>query len=109
MIRIVYPGELMKSFKEWIAEGETLYNTALTEFDELEKQLADLEAKLADKKEEVNQIASVIGKPPISLSGRSETVRVSAAHIVDRDAPSGGSIPASRQTIAKVLAGKPIS
>lgn len=98
----------MKSFKEWLQEGDALYTTAMNEFQELENQLADIEAKLADKREEVNQIAAVVGKPPITLSGRTEAVRVSAAQIVDRDAPSGGSIPASRQTIAKVLAGKSI-
>jgi len=97
----------MKTFKEWLTEGDTLYTNAMTEFDDLEKQLADLEARLADKREEVNQIAAVIGKPPIT--GRSDAIRVSTAQIVDRDIPSGGSIPASRQTIAKVLAGKSIS
>jgi len=87
-----------KHFKEWLKEGEEIYNAALAEFTALENQIQELEAKLAEKKEELNQIASVIGKPPV------EGNRKPAVQIVDRDAP--GSIPATRNTIAKALTGR---
>lgn len=89
---------MSKHFKEWLKEGEEIYNAALAEFTALENQIQELEAKLAEKKEELNQIASVIGKPPV------EGNRKPAVQIVDRDAP--GSIPATRNTIAKALTGR---
>ena len=89
---------MSKSFKDWLAEGDTLYNEALKEYEAIEKQLEELEAQLAAKKEEVNQIAGVIGKPPVE-GNRKPTVQ-----IVDTHAP--GSIPASRNTIAKALTGR---
>ncbi len=99
----------MKSFKEWLSEGEQIYAQAMSEYDELEAQLADLQQRLAQKKAEVNEIAAVIGKPAVSRPepGRVERVTASAsAQFIERDSP--GSVPASRQTIAKVLAGKSI-
>jgi hypothetical protein len=97
----------MKSFKEWLGEGESIYGEAMGQYKELEQQLADIEARLADKKEEVNQIAAVIGKPPIpSKMEAARAERMGQVQIMDRE--SAGSIPASRQTIAKVLAGKSI-
>ena len=99
----------MKSFKEWLSEGEQIYAQTMSEYEELETQLADLQQRLAQKKAEVNEIASVIGKPAIS---RPDPVRVerlsgpATPQFMDRESP--GSVPASRQTIAKVLAGKSI-
>jgi hypothetical protein len=87
-----------KSFKDWLLEGESLYSESLREYQELESQLEELEVRLAAKKEEVNQIAAVVGKPAIDASRRP------AVQIVDAHAP--GSVPASRNTIAKALAGK---
>jgi hypothetical protein len=87
-----------KSFKEWLEEGETLYSEALSEFQSLENQIAELEARLVDKKEELNHIAQVVGKPPV------EGNRRPAVQIVDSHGP--GSIPASRSTIAKALTGR---
>jgi hypothetical protein len=87
-----------KSLQEWLSEGETLYNEALRQYQDLEAQLEDLEARLAAKREEVNQISAVVGKPPV------ETKRRSAVQIIDAQAP--GSIPASRNTIAKALTGR---
>jgi len=87
-----------KSFKEWLSEGESLYNEALKEYQALEAQLDELEAKLATKKDEVNQIAAVVGKPAV------ESARRPAVQIVDAHAP--GSVPNSRASIAKALAGR---
>jgi molecular chaperone GrpE (heat shock protein) len=90
--------DVSKSFKEWLAEGDNLYNAAMNEFQTLETQIEELEAKLAQKKEEVNQIAQVVGKPPV------EGNRKPAVQIVDSHGP--GSIPSSRNTIAKALTGR---
>ena len=89
---------MAKSFKDWLQEGEELYQGALREFQSIEAQLEKLENQLAAKKEELNHIAQVIGKPPV------EGNRKPAVQIVDREAP--GSIPASRNTIAKALTGR---
>jgi len=87
-----------KSFKDWLQEGESIYETALREYQSIEAQLEELEAKLSEKREEVNAMASVIGKPPVESSRRP------AVQIVDGHGP--GSIPASRNTIAKALTGR---
>jgi hypothetical protein len=87
-----------KSFKDWLQEGNDIYGTALQEFQTLESQLEELESRLAAKLEEVNQIAAVVGKPPV------ESHRRPAVQIVDSHGP--GSVPASRNTIAKALAGR---
>jgi hypothetical protein len=85
-----------KSFKDWISEGEDLYSTALREYQELEQQLENLEAQLVSKKEELNQIAQVVGKPPV------EGHRKPVIQIVDSHTAS----PAGRNTIAKALTGR---
>jgi|SRR5690349_11507859 len=87
-----------KSFKDWISEGENLYNAALKEYQSIEQQLDDLEAKLAAKKAEVNQIAQVIGKPPV------ETNRRLTAQLVEDHGPN--SVPNSPATIARALTGR---
>jgi hypothetical protein len=88
-----------KSFKEWIQEGEELYSTAMQEFQAIVNQLQELETRLSTKVEEVNQIASMIGKPPVEAPQHTPAVQ-----IVEKSAP--GSIPASRNTIAKALTGR---
>lgn len=89
---------MAKSLQEWLTEGESLYGEALRQFQELEQQLEDLEARLAAKRDELNQIAAVIGKPAV------DSKRRAAVQIIDAQAP--GSIPASRNTIAKALTGR---
>jgi chromosome segregation ATPase len=87
-----------KSFKDWLNEGENLYNSTLAEFQQLENQLTELEQRLAAKKAEVNQIAQVIGKPPVESSRRL------AAELVDTG--QGQSVPNSPATIARALTGR---
>ena len=89
---------MAKSLHEWLSEGETLYNGAIKEFQDLEAQLEDLEMRLNAKRDEVNQIAAVIGKPAVDAKRRA------AVQIIDAQQP--GSIPASRNTIAKALTGR---
>jgi chromosome segregation ATPase len=90
--------EVAKSLKDWLQEGEELYSAAMRDYQSIESQLEQLEAQLASKKEELNQIAQVVGKPPVDSNRRP------AVQIVDREGP--GSIPASRNTIAKALTGR---
>lgn len=88
----------MKSFKDWIGEGDSLYQQALAEYQELEAQILELEKKLAIKKEEVNQIAAVVNKPPV------ETNRRLTAQLIDEQHP--GSVPNTPATIARALSGR---
>ena len=61
---------MAKSIQDWMREGEELYSTALSEFQNLENQIAELEQQLAAKQTEVNQIAAIIGKPPVEGNRR---------------------------------------
>ncbi len=88
-----------KSFQEWISEGESLYEAAINEFRAMETQLEELEARLSGKQAEVNQIAQVIGKPPV------ESNRKVAAQIMEANtAPSG-----APSIIARALSGRQIN
>lgn len=88
-----------KSFKDWLSEGEQLYNSTLAEFQQLEAQLIDLEQRLVAKKAEVNQIAAVVGKPPVEGSNR----RMHAEII---DPGQQGGVSNSPATIARALTGR---
>ena len=98
------------NFKEWLTQGETLYNAALKEFRELEARLDELETQLAAKQEEVNQIAQMIGKPQVEGSRRLSAELVSARSeenipaVIERaqQAPTSS----SNATIARALTGK---
>src|SRR4051794_28869426 len=90
--------DVTKSLQDWLSEGETLYNAALAEYQQIEQQLDELEAKLAAKKVELNQIAQVVGKPPVESSRRL------TAELVEQHAPN--SVPNSPATIARALTGR---
>jgi hypothetical protein len=87
-----------KNLHEWLQEGEALYNAALQEYQNIEQQLDELEARLAAKKAELNQIAQVVGKPPVESSGRL------TAELVEQHGPN--SVPNSPATIARALTGR---
>lgn len=87
-----------KSFKDWLQEGDELYNSTMREYQALEAQLIDLEQKLAAKKAEVNQIAQVIGKNAV------ESNRRLSAEIIDAGQPNA--VPNSPATIARALTGR---
>ncbi|HWB52737.1 MAG TPA: hypothetical protein VG722_01030 [Tepidisphaeraceae bacterium] len=89
----------MKSFQDWLKEGEDLYNNALAQFQALESQIEELEKQLTDKKAELNQIASVIGKPPV------EGTRHVAAQIVEPERQSPNN-PNSAAAIARAMTGR---
>jgi len=101
-----------------MTEGEELYSIALREYESLQSQLEALQSQLSAKKNEVNEIAAVIGKPQVD-NDESELARIDlpkpdvradkhdrkpVVQIVDRETP--GSIPASRNTIAQALTGR---
>jgi hypothetical protein len=90
-----------KTIAEWMREGEALYATALKEFEDLDAQLQQLEKQLAQKQEEVNQIAQVIGKPLV------EGNRRLSAQLVEDHGPM--SVPTSSTTIARALSGRTIN
>lgn len=89
---------MSKSLQDWLAEGERLYNEALKDYQAIEQQLDDLEQRLMAKKAELNQIAQVIGKPPV------EGNRRLSAQLVEEHGPQ--SIPHSQATIARALTGR---
>lgn len=89
---------MTKTLSEWLADGEALYNQTLEEYHAIERQLDELESKLLDKRQELNQIAQVVGKPPI------ETSRRLSAELVEDHGPS--SVPNSPATIARALTGR---
>ena len=89
----------MKAFKDWLTEGETLHQQALAEYQELERQLDDLEKRIAIKKDEVNQIAAVVNKPPVEAPNRRLT-----AELIDNHGQ--GSVANTPATIARALSGR---
>jgi hypothetical protein len=92
-----------KSFRDWLAEGEQLYNATLSEFKAIEGQLDALEQQLAAKRAEVNQIAQVIGKPPVDSTSR----RVSAQLVEPEQvasAPASAALPPGN--MARALSGR---
>ena len=97
----LFPGgrsDVTKSLSDWLSEGEQLYNAALAEFQSLEAQLDDLESRLAAKKAELNQIAQVVGKPPV------ESTRRLSAELIEAHGPN--TVPNSPATIARALTGR---
>jgi hypothetical protein len=101
------------NFQDWLKQGEALYQTALKEFHDVEAQLAELESRLVAKQAEVNQIAQVIGKPPVesSRSGAAAVVggqlTTTAGGVEIIDAPSERVAPVgSNASIARALTGK---
>ena len=103
------------NFQEWLQQGEALYQAALKEYRAIEAQLDDLESKLVAKQAEVNQIAQVIGKPPVEANRRHVTASHSSGHSIVPasggidiiDAPSERTPTAgSNASIARALTGK---
>lgn len=82
---------MQKTFNDWLGEGEEIYNGLLGEYREIETQIEELERRLNGKQAEVNQIAAVIGKPPMDNSRRLSAQLVTA-EVVDTTAPSANNI-----------------
>ena len=92
---------MAKSIQEWIQEGEELYTETMQDYQRLQSELEQLEARLAEKQEEVNRIAQIIGKPPVESSRR-----LTAELVTDR---GHGGAPNSPATIARALTGRGIN
>ena len=92
------------SFQEWLQQGEALYNTAVREYHDIEQQLSELEARLVEKQNEVNQIAQVIGKPLVE-GGRRVSAQLVSTELVEVTAERTGT-PGSNANIARALTGK---
>ena len=92
------------SFQEWLQQGETLYNNAMREYHDIEQQLSELEARLVEKQNEVNQIAQVIGKPLVEGSRRLSAQLVTT-ELVEITAERTGTT-GSNANIARALTGK---
>jgi hypothetical protein len=92
------------AFQEWLQQGEHLYNTALREYHDIERQLGELEARLAEKQNEVNQIAQIINKPLVEGSRRLAAQLVSTTEIIE--APERVPAPGANANIARALTGK---
>jgi hypothetical protein len=92
----------MKTFHEWLSEGEQLYTTAIDEFRAIEAQINDLELQLTGKRDEVNQIAHIIGKPTVESARRITAEVIDAAQVPVSAA--GPAIPIGR--LARALTGR---
>ena len=92
---------MTKSFRDWLSEGESIYSAALHEFQALEAQIESLEQQLTTKKAELNQIAHVIGKPPVEGTRRLSAQLLEAEHAASAAASA---IPAGN--MARALSGR---
>ena len=95
---------MSNNFTSWVAQGESLYTEALEQFHQLEAQLADVERQLAEKQEEVNRIAQMIGKPPVEGTRRAASTDLVPAVILEESPRAGSS--SSNATIARALTGR---
>ena len=59
-----------KIVQQWLAQGEAIYTGLVKECQALESQLEEIETRLASKQAEVNQVAHIIGKPPVEGNRR---------------------------------------
>jgi hypothetical protein len=75
-----------KSLREWLQEGEALYEAAVRD------------VRLAEKRHELQQIAQVMGKPPPEGNHRV------AAQIVDERALNN--VPGPHGTIVRAIQGR---
>jgi len=113
---------MARSFQEWLHEGEELYNGALAEYRNLEKQLEEIQQQLAAKRIEVNQIAQVIGQPileegahvdqgdrsPTAPTDRSAPLPTNASNVDVVEPGTPNATPYTRNSIARALAGQPL-
>ena len=74
-----------KSLQQWLAQGEMLYTAALKECQTIEAQILELESRLSARHAEANQIARLIGKPPLD-SSRRPSAQLVTAHTQDTSA-----------------------
>ena len=93
------------NFQEWLQQGDSLYQTALKEYHAIEAQLDELESKLVAKQAEVNQIAQVIGKPPVE-GNRRLSAQLVGSEVIDVPERTNSGGAGSNASIARALTGK---
>ena len=86
---------MSKTIHDWVSEGEAIYTAAVREFESLQGQIEELETRLNAKREEVNQVAEMLGKPLMEGS------RKVSAQIVENPTP-----PPAMGAIARALSGR---
>jgi hypothetical protein len=96
-----------KNLNEWMQEGQQLYDAAIEDYRKLEEEAAELQQKLSAKRQEVNQIAKVIGKPGVE-EPRTAPVLGGPPPVEVVDAGTPGSAPYTRNSIARALTGQPL-
>lgn len=89
-----------RSYKDWLAEGESLYSNLLNEFEVVQAQINELEKQLIAKRSEVNELASIIGKPVLEQAQR---LSVNAIDVPPPALPPR--TPTSSASIARALTG----
>ena len=118
---------MSKSLQEWLQEGTDLYDIAVAEYHELEKQLAELQEQMLAKRIEINEVAKIVGKPlmqPPSPTENETTLTQETPHATNGTASTNGttaqavevevevvdkgqSAPYTLSSIARALTGKP--
>jgi hypothetical protein len=89
---------MARTIQDWMHEGDELYDSTMRDCEDLESQIRELEQRLADKHNEVNRLAQILGKP-LAHNGRRVT-----AQIVD---DTVAQVTANSQvSIARALSGR---
>lgn len=89
---------MVKSFREWLSEGEAIYVDAIKEYESLQAQIERLEEQLAQKRHEVNQVAQMINKPTV------DGPKKVAAQLVEHPTPPQGMVG----SVTRALTGRPM-
>jgi hypothetical protein len=89
---------MARTIQDWMHEGDELYESTMRDCENLESQIRDLEQRLADKHDEVNRLAQILGEP-LAHNGR----RVTAQIVEDTASQAVVNSPVS---IARALSGR---
>jgi len=81
---------MMKSVKDWLTEGESLYSTLVEEFQSVRQQMTELEQTLATKKLEVDQLAQVIARAGFDRPRRMAELNDTTTRVADALRPQPG-------------------
>jgi len=99
-------GMIPSSIQQWLQQGELLYSTAVKEYQAIEAQLDELERRLTAKRAEVNQIATIVGKPPVEGSRRLSAQLVTS-YAMDDDRERDKPLPGTANIARALSSGKP--
>jgi hypothetical protein len=91
------------SFQQWLQHGEVVYQNAVQEYQALQTQMEELERRLTSKQAELNQISSILNKPPVEPARRSPSQSTTAPISFSND---NGGIPGGIDSIARAPVGR---